>query len=153
MRVTQRLFTQRIPTFPLNILIGTTFPCKSLTVIEYKSIDCTANGPKQTKRSSCCIANSILFQNPKHARRLESVLRCCHDNLARRKLFLVVKVMANDRRFFTVIVQSEASNKLTAWFQFASFARAVKKGKYIPAFFVSEANLFTFAEKNVAFSL
>jgi len=61
--------------------------------------------------------------------------------------------MANHRRFFTVIVQSEASNKLTAWFQFASFARAANKGKYIPAFFVSEANLFTFAEKNVAFSL
>lgn len=150
MCVTQRPFKQMIPTFPWNILIGTTFPCKSLTVIEYKSVDCTANGPKQTKRSSCCIANSILFQKPKHVRRLESLLTCCHDNLSRRKLFLIVKVMANQRRFLTGIVQSEASNKLTAWFQ---FARAVKKGKYFPAFLVSEANLFTFAEKNVAFSL
>lgn len=88
-------------TFPLNTLIGTTFPCKSFTVKEWKSVHSIMFAPKPTNRtklncqtSISCKSSTFWNMEDLGARRLVPSMLLPRQRLSD-QLFWAVKVITN----------------------------------------------------------
>lgn len=123
-------------TFPLNTLIGTTFPWKSLTVKEWKSVHSMTLALKPMNRTTAKCQNSISWKFPSHDCPFCEETRTQYDVATTTSKRSAISCFQLSRWWpitasVMVIDQSETSKETSASFQSARSARVSRKVKFI----------------------